>query len=164
MMSTIHSEKEKTLIYSCITSLNVYKGFSVLRTCNVNETADLLRGMVLKMDKNKKEKKEPCFIHKEDIIDSIEPTSSSYVSVVKKVKKENITSENIGEIMLCQIPGISNNTSKIVMDQYKTIRHLLQCLVTDPTCLDQLTYELKGKVRKVNSTSIKNIKKYLLDS
>ena len=113
MMSTIRSEKEKTLIYSSITSLSFYKGFTVLRTCNIQETADLIRGITLKIDKNNLQDI-PFYYSivtecetknevKDEITESITP--SSYVSVVKKVKKENVTIENIGEIMLCQVPG-----------------------------------------------------------
>ena len=44
---------------------------------------------------------------------------------IKKVKKENITEDNIGEIMLCQIPGISSVTSLAIMEKFKTIsKHL----------------------------------------
>ena len=158
MMSTIRSEKEKTIIYSSITSLNFYKGFSVLRTCNVQETADLIRGFVLKMEKNSKKNMEPFVVETDTIV---EP-SSSYVSVVKKVKKDNITTSNIGEIMLCQIPGISNTISKVIMDKYKTIKELIRCLESDPICLVGLSYELKGKERKISSSATQNIKKYLL--
>jgi ERCC4-type nuclease len=48
-MSTIQTDKEKQLIYSSITSLNYYKGFSVLRTTSVNDTADLIIGMTRKI-------------------------------------------------------------------------------------------------------------------
>ena len=77
------------------------------------------------------------------------------------VKKENVTIENIGEIMLCQVPGISTTISKVIITKYKTIKGLLQSLEDDPTCLDGLSYDLKGKSRKINSTAMKNIKKYL---
>ena len=50
---------------------------------------------------------------------------SNYCSVIKKVKKENITPENIGEIMLCQIPGISSVTAIAIMNVFKTIPELL---------------------------------------
>ena len=169
MMSTIRCEKEKTLIYSSITSLSFYKGFTVLRTCNIQETADLIRGITLKIDKNNLQDI-PFYYSivtecetknevKDEITESITP--SSYVSVVKKVKKENVTIENIGEIMLCQVPGISTTISKVIITKYKTIKGLLQSLEDDPTCLDGLSYDLKGKSRKINSTAMKNIKKYL---
>ena len=163
MMSTIKNEKEKSLIYSCITSLNYYKGFSVLRTCNVQETADLIRSLSLKMDKNNKKKIYPSWQIESNFENENEAiTSSSYVSVVKKVKKENITIENIGEIMLCQIPGVSNIISKVIINKYKTLKQLISSLELFPDCLVGLTYDLKGKERKISSLATKNIKKFLL--
>jgi ERCC4-type nuclease len=50
MMSQVN-EKNKKLVYSCITSLNYFKGFSVFRTCNIRETTDLILGMVYKIQK-----------------------------------------------------------------------------------------------------------------
>jgi hypothetical protein len=44
--------------------------------------------------------------------------SKTYVDVIKSVKKENITRENIGEILLCQIPGFSSLTAKAVMKKF----------------------------------------------
>ena len=44
------------------------------------------------------------------------------------VKKENVTIENIGEIMLCQVPGISTTISKVIINKYKTIKDLLQTI------------------------------------
>ena len=56
----------------------------------------------------------------------VEQSEKDYVSVVKKVKKENITPENIAEIMLCQIPGISSVTALAIMDKFKTLPNLIQ--------------------------------------
>ena len=41
-----------------------------------------------------------------------------YVDVIKKEKKKNITPENIGEIILSQIPGVSSHTSKVIMKNF----------------------------------------------
>ncbi|NBT86539.1 MAG: hypothetical protein EBT45_08645, partial [Alphaproteobacteria bacterium] len=40
MMSQLHNPAEKKMVYSAMTSLQVFKGFSVLRTCSVQETAE----------------------------------------------------------------------------------------------------------------------------
>jgi hypothetical protein len=54
-----------------------------------------------------------------------EPTEKDYVSGIKKVKKENITPDNIGEIMLCQIPGLSAATAISIMEKFKTLSNLI---------------------------------------
>ena len=92
-----------------------------------------------------------------------EPTDKDYVSVIKKIKKENITPDNIGEIMLCQIPGISSVTALAIMNKFKTFTELIKQVETNNDCLKDVTYtNAKGQTRKINKTCIVNIVKYLL--
>jgi hypothetical protein len=79
------------------------------------------------------------------------------------VKKENITPDNIGEIMLCQIPGISSVTALAIMDKFKTLPELIKQVEENNECLKDISYtNAKGQTRKINKTSIANIAKYLL--
>jgi hypothetical protein len=88
--------------------------------------------------------------------------SKDYCSVVKKVKKDNITEENIGEIMLCQIPGISSVTALTIMEKYKYLPNLVKCIQDDPECLNGIsTTDSNGKSRKISKTTIATIVKYL---
>ena len=102
----------------------------------------------------------------ETIAEAVEQTLESdkdYVSVVKKVKKENITPENIAEIMLCQIPGISSVTAIAIMDKFKTIPNLINEIQQNDNCLKDISYQnSKGQSRKINKTSLANIVKFLL--
>jgi ERCC4-type nuclease len=92
-----------------------------------------------------------------------EPSDKDYVGVVKKVKKENITCDNIDEIMLCQIPGISSVSALAIMDKYKTLPNLLKDLEQNNECLKNVSYtNSKGQTRKINKTCAVNIVKYLL--
>jgi ERCC4-type nuclease len=91
-------------------------------------------------------------------------TPLHYSQVIKRVKKENITPENIGEIMLSQIPNVSACTAISIMKQFKTISSLITSLQNDEHCLDHIKNEIgkDGKERKINKTSISSIRKYLL--
>jgi hypothetical protein len=90
-------------------------------------------------------------------------SDKDYISVVKKVKKENITPENIAEIMLCQIPGISSVTAIAIMDKFKTIPNLINEIQQNDNCLKDISYQnSKGQSRKINKTSLVNIVKFLL--
>jgi crossover junction endonuclease MUS81 len=180
---------EKQTIYSAIFSLNYYKGFSVMRTFTIDETALFICNTAYKL---KKSDKLPFYKNKQnnenvkvenmnndenvDIetitemndkknnMDEPEKESSDkdYISVVKKVKKENITEDNIGEIMLCQIPGISSVTAIAIMNKFKTIPNLIKEIDTDGSCLKDISYtNAKGQTRKINKTSITNIVKFL---
>jgi ERCC4-type nuclease len=95
--------------------------------------------------------------------DEAEQSEKDYVSVIKKVKKENITPDNIGEIMLCQIPGVSAVTALAILHQYKTLPNLIKELETNADCLHNITStNAKGQTRRINKTSIANIVKFLV--
>jgi 5'-3' exonuclease len=81
---------------------------------------------------------------------------------VKKVKKENITRENIHEIMLCQIPSISSQTAIELIKVYGTIQNLADSLAQNRDCLQTMFIEKEGKKRKLNKNVIENLQKYLL--
>ena len=153
-MSTLQTDKDKQLIYSSITSLNYYKGFSVLRTTSVNDTADLIIGMTRKIEKNNSKGVLP-YTNCEEI--------TPYANVVKKTKKDNITVENISQIMLCQIPGVSTVTSTAIFAKFGTIKKLITSIAENPDCMNDLSYIQSGKSRKVNSTAIKKIKDFLTE-
>jgi crossover junction endonuclease MUS81 len=176
---------EKLTLYSAMFSLNYYKGFSVMRTLSIEESATFICNTANKLSKTEtsgkkayyeNKKVSPKIANSEELLDVnekqdqsqeeegiIEQTEKDYVSVVKKVKKENITPDNIGEIMLCQIPGISSVTALAVMDKFKTFPNLMQEIQQNEECLKNISYvNIKGQTRKINKTSILNIIKYLL--
>lgn len=87
----------------------------------------------------------------------------NYCAVIKKVKKENVTPQNIGEIMLCQIPGISSVSAIAILKEYQTLPNLLNKLRENNDCLNDVSYvNSKNQTRKINKTVIQNIKKFLL--
>jgi hypothetical protein len=88
-------------------------------------------------------------------------SDKDYCSVVKKVKKDNVTPENIGEIMLCQIPGISSASALAILAEYKTLPNLIKRINESPDCLNNIcTKDANGKFRKISKTSIATIVKY----
>jgi ERCC4-type nuclease len=189
-------QTEKLTAYSAMFSLNYFKGFSVFRTFNMDETAIVICNMAYKLEKDTRlafyqNKKTNTIINtintidetpilndskesnKEDNkeVDNIEEqeetntskTDKDYVNVVKKVKKDNITPQNIDEIMLCQIPGISSLTAITIIEKFNTLTNLLKELENNPECLKDVSYiNSKGQSRKINKTCASNIMKYLL--
>ena len=168
---------EKLTLYSAMFSLNYFKGFSVMRTLSMEETAVFICNTANKLSKSDKnayyeykplpnkensENKEQNE-EKTEEKEKVEQTDKDYISVVKKVKKENITPDNIAEIMLCQIPGISSVTAVAIMDRFKTIPNLIQEIQQNDNCLKDISYQnTKGQTRKINKTSLANIVKFLL--
>ena len=97
------------------------------------------------------------------VVAEIQESEKDYVSVIKKIKKENITPDNIGEIMLCQIPGISSVTALAIMEKYNNLPNLIKEIENNNDCLKNITStNAKGQIRKINKTSIANIVKFLL--
>ena len=143
----------KTL-YTTMFSLHYYKGFTTIRTDDVSETAEYILRITDKMHREKK---------KESYYERSVDKEKKYGEVVNKVKKKNIKPENIGEIILSQIPGVSSSTSLLLMKEYGSLYNLLDALKKDGKCLDNLTYTLdSGVKRRVSKTSIRNISQYLL--
>jgi crossover junction endonuclease MUS81 len=175
---------EKLTLYSAMFSLNYYKGFSVMRTLSMEETAIFICNTASKLSKSDKKayyENKPQVNTVANVITSengennlVEggqnleagqnlESDKDYISVVKKVKKENITPENIAEIMLCQIPGISSVTAIAIMDKFKTIPNLINEIQQNDNCLKDISYQnSKGQSRKINKTSLANIVKFLL--
>ena len=159
---------DKNMAYSAIFSLNHYKGFSVIRTVSTEESAIFIVNSVKKMMANIRLKKYP---HYSDASSSSSSSSSDigsmqempYSSVVKKVKKDNITANNIGEIMLCQIPGISSVTAGAIMTHFGgSFQTLMTRLKEYPDCLKEVTYlNTKNQTKHLNKTIIENIVKFL---
>lgn len=170
---------EKLTLYSAMFSLNYYKGFSVFRSFSLDETANIICNMAYKMGKDLEKKsyfqnknpvelqinesKDNVILTTSDCSDEVQVTDKDYVAVVKKVKKDNITPDNIGELMLCQIPGISSVTALAIMEKYKTIPNLIKELEINNESMKDLSYtNAKGQVRKINKTCVANIVKFLL--
>jgi len=169
---------EKLTLYSAMFSLNYYKGFSVFRSFSLEESATIICNMAYKLEKNSLTDKKAfyqslCPIIKteetekdENIsekVETLEQSEKDYVGVIKKIKKENITPDNIGEIMLCQIPGISSVTALTIMEKYKNLPNLIKEIENNNDCLKDITStNAKGQIRKINKSSISNIVKFLL--
>jgi ERCC4-type nuclease len=163
---------DKQTIYSAMFSINHFKGFSLMRTNTIDETAFMVCNMAYKIGKDKDKK--PYFQNKiEKMVEEnsnlnagteegVGTGSKDYCAVIKKVKKDNITPENIGEIMLCQIPGVSSVSAIAILREFKTLPELIKAIHQDATCLNGVsTTDAKGKTRKISKTTIETIVKYL---
>lgn len=170
---------DKLTIYSAIFSILYYKGFSILRTTDLDETATVLCNMVGKITRMKDKQAFYTNTNKLTLENSLEENQENtkkiiiseedkesdakeYCKVVKKIKKENITNDNIGEIMLCQIPGISSQTAIAILKKFKNISTLIKNLQEDEKCLNDIcTVDKNNKSRKISKLCIANILKFL---
>ena len=153
----------KKALYSAMCSLNYYKGFSVVRTMSIMETHELIQYYADKLAAS------PAPYGHYYSVDAPQPEQPddaeavSYCSVlkVKQVKRENITPQNIGEIMLCNIPGVSSKTAAAIVKKYPTLRALMESLKTcgSGDCLNDIQMETQ---RKLSKQCIQNIYNFLM--
>ena len=165
VLTQLKRASDRALVHSTMTSLNHFKGFSVLRTASTLETAEYLLTAAGKIQRNLQERKMPWYCNTNHVSATIEPVHAPYCTVVKQVKKENITHKNIAEIMLCQLPGISSTTAVAIVAVFPTMKQLIDALVADPSCLNGIsTTSVGGKSRRVSQSSIEKVKWCLLGS
>ena len=111
-----HTQITKTALHSAMVSLMYYKGFSVIRTQNVGETADFILHFADKVAKESAGGARPAY---DDEASTATPTAQAYSEVsTKKEKRDYITRDNIGEIMLAQVPGVSAKMAAAILAKY----------------------------------------------
>ena len=177
-LSQCRTDLEKRIVYSAIVSMQMFKGFSVYRTFSLSETAEWIMSLGEKIERNFGKGVIPYYLtqhylrginNKKDDTEeqpqnviSLEVSEKDYCSVVKKTKKDNITENNISEIMLCQIPGISSVTAIAIMKHFSNITDMIYKVNENPECLDQIYIETNEKTRKLNKNIIESIHKFLI--
>jgi len=150
MLSTV---KDKKLVISCIASLNYFKGFSVHRTVSLAETAMYILCMADKVAREITKGTKPWLFAEKPA------ESTDYCDVVKVSKKANITKENIGQMILMQIPGISSAISIEIMKPFSNFLEFVDRIRSDPEYLTQI----KVNGRKIGSNVLKGIDEFILN-
>jgi ERCC4-type nuclease len=178
-----NSRIDKRSIISSFVSISHLKGFSLHKTNDIRESAEWIIQFAEKIGKDDtipafySNQKQHDVKVKVDIDTNVEigdtsvcedtqqmqstistANANSYSQVIKRVKKENITPENIGEIMLSQIPNVSVSAAISIMKKFGTLQSLFSTLEKDKKCMDDIKTD---KDRKINKTAISSIIKYL---
>ena len=169
MLSTVNDKK---LVISCIASLNYFKGFSVHRTVSLAETALYILCMADKMAREFKKGGRtygssvasspiPPPLNTLEITNTLEKSieSTDYCNVVKVSKKANITKENISQMILMQIPGISSASAIEIMKPFASFLEFVDRIRSDPEYLSKI----KVNGRKIGSNVVKGINEFILN-
>lgn len=172
--SNKYSKISKKTLQVTMFCINYFKGFSIMKTRDILETAEYILIITDKLKrekvrknyyKNDQEQKGGKIFENETLqltnMNQYSP-KKRYSEVISKVKKKNIRPDNIGEIILSQIPGISSKTSAAVMQHFSSLYELLTKLQKDGKCLNEITIKSKNGKRKLSQTVISSIKTYLL--
>ena len=146
-----HIITSKTL-RSSVVSILYTKGFSVLFTNSIQDSANWILHFAEKIYKN----------GYSNYYNDREPTSTHYTEHIKMKKQGNITPENIDQIMLSQIPSISGTIANAILGEFKTLNTLIQKLGDDKNVLSGFSYNTaQGKQRKLPKNVISNLLLYL---
>ncbi len=116
----------KTALQSAMVSLLYYKGFSVVRTMNLGETADFILHFADKVAKESADGATPAYTRANANTQPAHHTETESVTAAqaysevgaKKEKRDYITRDNIGEIMLAQVPGVSPKVATAILAKY----------------------------------------------
>ena len=169
-----NNETMRKTLYSAMFSLSYKKGFSLLHANGWLDTAEyIIRFMDKLREGGTHSTPTPPLNPQATLnigdstspigVDGVSPSPlQKYTCSIKCTKKSNITRENIGEIMLAQIPGVSMTVAQSLMEKYKTIKNLIDILEKEENCLDDFKIECKNGVRKINKTSITALKEFLM--
>ena len=142
-------EPIQKMIFSSMLSLSYKKGFSLLHTSGFIETCEFIIRFMEKLDTEKID------------MGGGKNSDTCYSTVIKTTKKSTITTENIGEIMLSQIPGVSIAVAQAIMQHYKTMSNLINNLQIDSSALENIQVEYKNGTRKINKVIIRNLLQFL---
>jgi ERCC4-type nuclease len=170
------SPQDKRTVYSALTSLNLFKGFSIYHTATLQETAEWIFYMTDKITTNISKDKYFCSnsIHEQLVNNeytntvltkqTIQPVQPYSSVIVNKIKNQNITPEIIGEIILCQIPGISSVSAKAIIDKFdRSFLSLINAIQSpdSESIFKEIILEKDGKTRKISKVCYENICKFL---
>jgi len=171
---------ERKSLISSLVSIMHFKGFSIYKTNNTQESSEWIVQMARKISKEHSAGNTSYFKNntqaqdlqvKDEVNceskDNITNNNASltneseqkYSSVIKRVKKDNITPDNIGEIMLSQIPGVSALNAQTIMNRFKSIKNLMHELSEKG---ESVLSDIKQNNRKISKTCVSNIYKYLI--
>tara|TARA_B100001769_G_scaffold274363_1_gene272604 strand:+ start:361 stop:1185 length:825 start_codon:yes stop_codon:yes gene_type:complete len=159
---------ERKALLSSFISLTYFKGFTLHRTETVDESAEWIISYASKLQREKgssfyQNDQNDQNDQNGSKSDAVAAAAAAYVNVSSRVKKNNITVDNIGAIMLAQIPGVSAAVATAVMAKYGTLKYLIAELSNNPASLDDITIATKtNKTRKISRTSCQNIYSYLV--
>ena len=149
----------RNTLYSTLFSLNYYKGFSVINSLNQVETGDLLLAFASKLIRENK----PGFYYdlsnNVNIINNTTNDNTNYIDNVKVSKKSHVNSDNIFQLMLMQIPGISAASAQALANEFKNIEDLISSLKDEKD--ERLKNVKLASGRKLNKIISESLKKYI---
>lgn len=112
---------QRKIVQAAIVNMSLRDKITVYRTVNSVET-----GMYVELIYKKVSENPDWLVSQVNESNSEVTESQSYNHLVKTVKKENMTPLICQKVQLAQIPGVSHSMADKVLDNYKSIPHLIE--------------------------------------
>lgn len=155
---------DKDKLMSCIMTFIYEKGFSVILTKHMNETCDFL----IKFCHKYYSKYNNCENDNDSEIESNTNSMGNLENLYKQQKKKNsqINKENIGIMMLCNVPNISLHLAIQLLEPFNNdIYNFIHEIRTNEEYLSSIKIKGKGdKTRKLNKNIIECLKDYFSET
>ena len=152
------SSYQENILYGAILNTQFRDKIQVYRTLNIKETIKYLLHLYKKITKN------PEFFT-ENIAENNQTQIVPYETTIKLKKKDNLTPAICQMLQLAQIPGISVNISKIILNIYGSLKTLiLEFGQNDEHLLSEIEIETStGKIRKIGKITSSKIYQFLMN-
>lgn len=134
------------VMYSAFASILFFKGFSLYRSFNVQDTASFIINTHRKLHKelfSKKKSRTLYYSKKEDENERTVIKTDDYNKTLKK-KSSYISQESTSVAMLCQIQGISTTIANVLVSEFGTVGNLTRSLNENSDLLDDWRYVSKN--------------------
>lgn len=131
----------KDTLRSCVYSLTYDKQFFVVMPKSPRESAEY----ILKFHQKQQTTNTPITTN----------------TILSKKKNSQITKENISELMLCQIPGISTTTSRALLSKFESIQQIICELNENERLFEEFTYLKDNKSKKLNKNIVDALNYFL---
>ena len=100
-------------------------------------------------------------LRSDPVIEEVRP--EDYCDVVKRTRKDNLSRGNMGHAMLVQIPGVSGNVAKTLMEGYTSWAEFYTHLQQNPEYLNTIKITTStGKQQRLSKTVVSKVREYLL--
>ena len=117
------SDFNTDIVYGSIVNMLIRDHIKILKTNNIDETIKYIKFLIKRL-----ETKSEIFNLNNDNNNNNNNNNNTasidYVNTIKLQKKKNMTPENCQIIQIAQIPGVSINCSKTILETYKSIPNL----------------------------------------
>jgi ERCC4-type nuclease len=153
----------KSIVNGAVINTMYRDSIRCIKTSNLDESYDILLGLSKKIHKN------PEFFSGE-VTANKSVDIEEYISAIKIKKKENMTPKNCGILQLCHIPGVSKNMSICIIENYGSVRKIIEKLLEQPetergSMLKSFMYKSSdsepAKTRKIGPVVSNRIYEYL---